>query len=227
MMLRVVGLALTVAAVGATPAAAEQVITAGKGDVFVNPRVTIDQGQTLSFRNADIDPHNVTATQAGPDGKPLFASETVGTGKQVPVRRVEYLTTGSYGFLCSVHPFMTGTLEVTGRGTPVARPAPAGGTASAPATGGADTRAPRISVVVLGPAARGRLRVRVVTDEAATVSVRLLAARGRALAHRRVFFLRAGRRTIRMGPRRGALRVAVRAVDPSGNVAHASGRVRR
>jgi len=60
----------------------------------------------------------------GPDGSALFRSATIGGGgATAPVAGTQYLTTGSYPFTCTIHPTeMHGTLQVTGNGTPQARP---------------------------------------------------------------------------------------------------------
>jgi plastocyanin len=90
------------------------------------PAPSIPAGGTLSFRNATAGiPHSVTASEGGPDGKPLFASPIVtGTagGTIRSVAGVQFLRPGTYQFHCSVHPTtMKGTLTVTA-GRPVARP---------------------------------------------------------------------------------------------------------
>jgi hypothetical protein len=108
----------------------------------------------------------VTADQEGGDGKALFASEAIEGGKSAPVNGVEFLTTGDYGFHCSVHPFMKGTLHVTSNGTPKPR------TPDNPAPNPADTTPPAAKVAILDSRIsavlehRG-LRVQVRTDEPA------------------------------------------------------------
>lgn len=67
--------------------------------------------------------HNVFAVAPGPDGRKLFYSETIRPGSESPVAGTQYLRTGDYPFVCTVHPGMDGSLRVTGAGTPVARPA--------------------------------------------------------------------------------------------------------
>ena len=103
------------------PAAAEQVIEAQTVWRFDALDYAIDQGEPVLFRNSDpLSPgeHDVTSNDEGPDGKPLFVSETIPAGQEAPVVGAAQLKTGSYGFYCSVHPFMVATLEVTGQGTP-------------------------------------------------------------------------------------------------------------
>jgi plastocyanin len=115
--------ALVVALSLSAPAAlADQQLTAVPRDQYGTATVTIDQGQTASFANSDIDYHNVTATTAGADGNPLFASPTIGIGQSTSVAGTQYLTSGTYAFYCTIHPFMRGTIVVTSNGTPVPRP---------------------------------------------------------------------------------------------------------
>jgi plastocyanin len=101
-------------------------ITARPVNMFGSSVTTIDQGEKVTFQNADISGHDVTANQTGDDGAPLFRSQLVNPGSSGPVEGTEYLTTGSYDFYCSIHPGMEATLEVTSSGTPVPRPQPAG-----------------------------------------------------------------------------------------------------
>jgi plastocyanin len=57
--------------------------------------------------------HDVTATDKGPDGRPLFQSKLIGLGETATVDRAEKLQSGrSYSFYCSLHPGMKGTLAV-------------------------------------------------------------------------------------------------------------------
>jgi plastocyanin len=164
-----VGAALVAAgALWAAPALGDATITAGPlPNTYATPDVTIDQGQTVTFQNSDQTAfHDVTADQNGCDGKALFASDTIDPGKTSPVRGVEFLTTGDYGFHCSVHPFMKGTLHVSANGTPKPR------TPDNPAPNPADTTPPDASVTILDTRISGVLqhrgvRVRLKTDEPA------------------------------------------------------------
>lgn len=85
-----------------------------------------DLGEVASFSNpADADSfHNVTANDTGPDGGPLFRSDSIVAGSTVPVAGSQYLNAGTYGFYCTIHgPSMSGTLTVeAGKGAVVARP---------------------------------------------------------------------------------------------------------
>src|SRR5438034_3544372 len=137
------GLAMLAFAPGAL---ADKQVQAQPIDRFAGD-VTMDQGETLTFMNMDLNNHDVTADAAGPDGKPLFASATIGFGQTSKVDGAEYLTTGAYKFHCSVHQFMTGTLTVTSNGTPKQRPGAGGGTGGGGGGGyssSADTTAPTV-----------------------------------------------------------------------------------
>ena len=112
----IAGVALAaVSAFGAAPAMADETITAGPlPNQFANPDVEIDLGEPVTFRNSDSTGafHDVTSNGKDANGKALFASATIEGGKSAPVEGVEFLTTGSYDYICSVHPFMTGTVKV-------------------------------------------------------------------------------------------------------------------
>jgi plastocyanin len=222
---------LAATAVAAPPALADEQITARPSNTYANPRVTIDQGELLTFRNDDFAQHNVTSNGRDDAGRRLFASATIGNGRTAEVEGARSLVTGSYGFFCTIHPFMTGTLTVTGAGTPVPRPEP-------------DTTAPELRVAVartsLARVRRTRrLPVRAFAGETATValtatvraggrtvtlargSVRVSAGETEAASLR---LTRAGRRAAARA-RRLAVTLTGRATDEAGN--DASARARR
>jgi plastocyanin len=115
--LAVVALSLTV-----PTALGDAQVTAVFRDQYGSSTYTIDQGQSVTFANSDVDSHNVTATATGPDGSPLFQSATIGASQSAAVSGTQYLTSGSYAFYCTVHPFMKATLTVTSAGAPAPRP---------------------------------------------------------------------------------------------------------
>jgi plastocyanin len=100
---------------GATAAhAATREISGPVPNTFLNPDVTIDRGEQLSYLNLDpISAHNVTSVKhRRRTGRPIFSSATIGVLRQTPVNGTAALRPGSYGFLCTLHVFMTGTLTV-------------------------------------------------------------------------------------------------------------------
>lgn len=72
--------------------------------------VTLARGGTLWVKNRDSMPHTVTA-----DGTQAFDT-LVRPGQRVRVRGVGQLRAGRYGFHCTFHPIMTGTLVIRGTG---------------------------------------------------------------------------------------------------------------
>jgi plastocyanin len=120
------GLVVALAAIAAmayagVSLAASDVIVAGPADTYSQPAYNTDQGAVVQFQD-NGGSHNVTARQAGPDGKALFRSPTI-TGGTVPIEGTQYLQAGDYPFFCTVHPTtMNGTLHVTGAGAALARP---------------------------------------------------------------------------------------------------------
>jgi plastocyanin len=71
------------------------------------------KGGPLSYTNLDAVQHDVVASDNGPDGQPLFRTPLIGLGGSAPVTGVEKLEGGkSYGFFCSLHPNMRGTVNV-------------------------------------------------------------------------------------------------------------------
>ncbi|MFM9077948.1 MAG: hypothetical protein ACKORM_07000 [Solirubrobacterales bacterium] len=91
---------------------------------FVGSPFSQSAGTTTEFSNPggpNRVPHNVYSKGTGPDGGSLFYSKTIGPGMTTPVDGTEYLATGRYPFVCTLHSGMNGVLDVTS-GTPVARP---------------------------------------------------------------------------------------------------------
>ena len=168
--------ALVLLTVGAGVAWADATIYAGPPNQFFQGDVTVAQGEAVTFQNMDTVPHDVTASGKGADGKPLFQSAQVSTGQSAPVEGVQYLTSGSYPYICSIHPFMKGTITVSGEGTPKPRPGGGNGGGGGAGQAAADTTAPSLSVKVLDTKRskvrkRRSLQVAVTTDEPATVMV--------------------------------------------------------
>jgi plastocyanin len=214
---------------------ADQTITAGAGNRFTTPDVTMDQGEKVFFRNGDITgtQHNVTSDAAGPNGQPLFQSATISNGTTI-VEGAQYLTTGTYTFVCTLHaPGMAGTLHVTANGTPQQRPG-----SGSPA---ADTTAPTVRVR-LATAHQSSIRrsrkvtVSVSASEAVTISFKATArvhgktttiARGKAKlpaegsTRRSLSLTSAGRKALN-GKRAITVKVTARAVDAAGNVGKAT-----
>jgi plastocyanin len=121
----IVGLAVTgAAAFGAAHAlgVTETITTSPACCTFAKATFTIDPGQVATFQVQDGVSHNVIASGIGPDGAVLFRTDTIDSG-QAPVNGTQYLGTGTYAFVCTVHPDMTANLAVTGNGSPIARPA--------------------------------------------------------------------------------------------------------
>lgn len=131
-MRRLAPLLLAAALVPAATAWADEQITASPFNTYDNPDVTIDQGERLTFRNTDVNSHDVTADQPGEVNGFLFQSELVGNGESSFVEGSQHLTTGRYTFACSIHPEMKGTITVTTAGTPVPRGGGEGGDTTTP-----------------------------------------------------------------------------------------------
>jgi plastocyanin len=117
------GVALVFGLLLAVPAAADQTIEAAATIRYVNPNITIAQGEKVNFANNDSVQHDVSSVGDTADHKPLFESQLIGRGQTSAVDGTQYLKTGKYDFYCSVHPQqMKGTITVTSAGTPEHRP---------------------------------------------------------------------------------------------------------
>ncbi|MFN2389950.1 MAG: hypothetical protein ABR575_10160 [Actinomycetota bacterium] len=130
--LMVASAALCVVLVPGAPAGAAEVAAAPgsfAAGSFAPPVVVIAEGEGIRFTNGDLPRHNLTAADAflskkaarksqwcsafDPGRCPLFLSPTITTGQSADVRGLQRVRSGSeYGFLCTIHPNMTGTLVV-------------------------------------------------------------------------------------------------------------------
>lgn len=123
--------AATVMLASAASAQADERVIARPLSAYLNPNVSIDRGEALTFWNLDFTaPHDVTSVKTrnrcvkryrkGPRKgecrkrvqERLFASETIEFPAEVPVKGAQKLRPGSYAYFCTIHPFMKGTLRV-------------------------------------------------------------------------------------------------------------------
>jgi plastocyanin len=93
-------------------AAAGAVSISALGIAFEQASVSAPAGAAfqITFDNKDAgDPHNVAIHRDNPSGAEVFKGEIV-TGPATSTYDVPALDAGTYAFVCSVHPTMTGTL---------------------------------------------------------------------------------------------------------------------
>lgn len=83
----------------APPAASVQIANF----TFKNPVVTVKPGTTVTWTNADDIPHTVVSK----DG--VFKSKVLDTGDHFSFT---FAKAGQFGYFCSLHPHMTGTVIV-------------------------------------------------------------------------------------------------------------------
>ena len=214
----------------APSAVADETLYAVPVDRYSSSQVTIDQGEALIFRNVDLNRHDVVAKQQA-GGKPLFASPLLSTGGEALVQGVQQLKGGSYEFFCSIHTYMTGTLNVTGAGSPSPAPAPS------------DTTAPKVTVRVLDSSVskvrkNGKLRVEVTSDEGGNATVSATMKSGKktvVIARGTRAFSRPGKATVSLpltkqgksalkGKSSAAVSVAADVKDGAGNNGRGTGK---
>lgn len=113
------GLALTACGTDGDPAAST---TAAEGDTdptevaiddfrFAPETVTVPVGTTVTWSNADATAHTVTAGSEDAPEPDRFDLEVDEPGQTV---RTTFDEAGSYAYYCELHPFMVGTVEVSG-----------------------------------------------------------------------------------------------------------------
>jgi len=103
-----------------TAFAVSQTIVGQADNTFNAASYTSNPGDVVQLQVTGSQ-HNATASALGPDGKALFRSASI-TGGTTPVNGTQYLSAGTYQFICTIHPNMVANLVVSGPGTPVARP---------------------------------------------------------------------------------------------------------
>jgi plastocyanin len=92
---------------------------------FSPETLTVHVGDTVTWTNSGPSPHTATAGHGG------FDTGTLTKGASASHT---FTQSGTFSYICTIHPFMKGTVVVlAGSGTPVAnRPSGSAGTASAP-----------------------------------------------------------------------------------------------
>ena len=110
MFSRFIALAMTLALSGvAPPATAKVAPAASTGAVrienftFNSPLVTVRPGTTVTWTNNDDIPHTVVSKSG------LFKSKVLDTGDHFSF---PFAKAGQFGYYCSLHPRMTGTIIV-------------------------------------------------------------------------------------------------------------------
>jgi len=93
----------------APPSAARQAPVSGtavdiQNFAFAPATLAVKVGATVTWTNADQDPHTVVAKGG------QFKSAVLNTGASYSFT---FTTPGTYDYLCSIHPFMTATVVVT------------------------------------------------------------------------------------------------------------------
>lgn len=89
----------------------------GQDPPFFSPNnLTVKAGTTITVKNHDSIPHTFTSTNDGKDVQSPNASGKFDTGvlmgnadAQITIDKA-----GTYNYFCSIHPFMRGTITVTG-----------------------------------------------------------------------------------------------------------------
>ncbi|HKN37797.1 MAG TPA: hypothetical protein VJ456_01665 [Acidimicrobiia bacterium] len=86
---------------------------------YIPDTITVDHGATPQFFNPDLyggpfggKKHTITEVRDRSDPGPPRFDVTVAWGQAAPIAGVEKLDSGTYHFICRVHPFMKGTLVV-------------------------------------------------------------------------------------------------------------------
>jgi len=85
-------------------------VGSSQGLTYVPASVTVAKGGSVVWKNNDPVPHTVTSTSV-PSGASSFDS---GNMNSTATYTVTFIVSGTYQYKCSYHPWMTGTVVVTG-----------------------------------------------------------------------------------------------------------------
>jgi plastocyanin len=99
---------------GPPPAGAVVEISASNATAFDQSTLTAPADTPITFHFVNKDPaaaHNIAVTGANPDGSDFVGLPLAQAGETVDYTAPP-LAAGDYGYHCSVHPNMTGTLTV-------------------------------------------------------------------------------------------------------------------
>jgi plastocyanin len=104
---------------GGAPSGGGGLTVTAQNTQFDTSTITLpDQPSSLTFRNLDPGTmHNIGIYEDQGYTKELFKG-TIITGVDTATYQIPALKAGTYSFKCDVHPTMTGTVEVTGGGSP-------------------------------------------------------------------------------------------------------------
>ncbi|MDQ1686450.1 MAG: Cupredoxin-like domain [Frankiaceae bacterium] len=80
-------------------------IDSGASYAFAPTSVTVSCGGTVKVTNNSTNEHTMTPNKGGFTGTSSLAPTMSAT--------VRFSYRGTYGFYCSIHPYMTGTVKVT------------------------------------------------------------------------------------------------------------------
>ncbi len=100
---------------GGTVSSGTNVNLVAENVAFDQTAITVPANTTFTVSFDDRDsgiPHNVAIHKGSPTGEAVFTGDIV-TGPAQTVYTIGGLNAGTYAFVCTVHPNMTGTLTVT------------------------------------------------------------------------------------------------------------------
>jgi amicyanin len=126
-MLLLIGAAVLLVAPLGTRAATHEVTIADFA--FAPQELTITAGDTVTWTNTDPLIHTATSTGGA------FDSGDIDTGESFSLT---FTTPGTYDYLCTPHPIMTGRIVVLAAAGPAATPAPSGGLPNVALDAGSD-----------------------------------------------------------------------------------------
>ena len=119
--LAIAALSLALAGGIAPARAASLIYASGPGEQFRGytlPVLVVRPGDSVTYLNGDIAYHDVHGEDDGscptlPGTCPRFASPLIGLSQSADVAGIPALAPGTYGFVCTIHGSMKGTLVVS------------------------------------------------------------------------------------------------------------------
>jgi len=99
------------------PTEPNHVAILGQDQPFYSPNnIKVKAGTTITFKNHDAIIHTVTGTDDALNAKSPTANNIFDTGllKMGEEKQITFDNPGTYNYFCQIHPFMQGTVTVTG-----------------------------------------------------------------------------------------------------------------
>lgn len=140
------GVALGLGAIAPASASSQGVSIVGGSQAYIPKAITVNPGDTVTWTNNDqTAAHNAACGQQCPES---FGGPLLHTGEK---ETFTFRYSGTYNYVCSAHPSMTGTVSVTGNVQPPPRASSSPTSSSAASSPAAKNTSPKVGGTSASP----------------------------------------------------------------------------